>query len=244
MILKIYDFFLRKSLPKKRVFLITAFISINFLLYVLFKNIVFSLFLSFCIYIIFSEIFSAINEKRKEQLHRQLIEFVINMIIMIKAGKSIRNIIIESVEWMKMPLKYYIRSLSNELNLNFLFDEALDNFAVRCASREAVLISTALKLSNKIGGDLVFVLNNIVETLQDSLKTKSRARTITLQSRYSGNIIALLPVFILVFLFFFMNSSILEFFSNKIGNIFLIVGGVLEIAGIMVIRKILSVGNN
>jgi tight adherence protein B len=162
---------------------------------------------------------------------------------MVKAGKSVRNIIMESVEWIKMPLKYYIKGLSNELNLNFLFDEALDNFARRCSSREAVLISTALKLSNKIGGDLVFVLNNITETLQESLKTKSKVNTITLQSRYSGNIIALIPVLILVFLFFSMNSSIQEFFSNRIGNIFLIIGGILEIAGILVIRKILSVNN-
>ncbi|MBM3706853.1 MAG: hypothetical protein FJW69_00715 [Actinobacteria bacterium] len=243
MILKIYDFFLHKSFLSKKVFLILIFIAINFILYIFFKNIIFSLFLGFCIYITFSEIFSAVNDKRKEILHRQLIEFVINMIIMVKAGKSVRNIIIESVQWIKMPLKYYVKSLSNELNLNFIFDEALDNFAARCSSREAVLISTALKLSNKTGGDLVFVLNNIIETLQDSLKTKSRVGTITLQSRYSGNIIALLPVFILVFLFFFMNSSIQEFFSNRIGNIFLIAGGILEIAGITVIRKILSVSN-
>jgi len=243
LILRIYDFFLHKSFLSRKTFLILVFISIYFVLYIFFKNIIFSLFLGFCIYITFSEIFGALNEKRKEILHRQLIEFVINMIIMVKAGKSVRNIITDSVECTKMPLKYYIKNLSNELNLNFLFDEALDNFAVRCSSREAVLISTALKLSNKIGGDLVFVLNNIIETLQDSLKIKSKVRTITLQSRYSGNIIAMLPIIILVALFFFMNSSIQEFFSSRMGNIFLIVGGVLEIAGITVIRKILSAGN-
>ena len=243
MILRIYNFFLNKSFISKKISLFLTLISINFILFIFFKNIIFSLFLSFCIYIVFSEIFNAINEKRKELLHKQLIEFVINMIIMVKAGKSVRNIIMESVEWIKMPLKYYIKGLSNELNLNFLFDEALDNFARRCSSREAVLISTALKLSNKIGGDLVFVLNNITETLQESIKTKSKVNTITLQSRYSGNIIALIPVLILVFLFFSMNSSIQEFFSNRIGNIFLIIGGILEIAGILVIRKILSVNN-
>lgn len=241
MILKIYDYFLNKSFLSKKVILTSIFIAINISLYILFRNIVFSIFLSFCIYMTFSEIFSAINEKRRELLHKQLIEFVVNMIIMLKAGKSVRNIIIESVYWMKMPLRHYLKTLSNELNLNILFDEALNNFATRCSCREAVLIATALKLSNKIGGDLVFVLNNITETLQNSLKTKSNIRTITLQSRYSGNIIALLPILILVFLFFFINSSIREFFSSKMGNIFLIIGGSLEIAGIIVIRRILSI---
>ncbi len=243
MILKVYDYFLSRSILSKKIVLTLIFVAINIIFYILFRNIVFSIFLSFCVYLTFSEIFGAINEKRKELLHKQLIEFVINMIIMLKAGKSIRNIIIESVNWVKLPLRHYLKTLSNELNLNILFDEALNNFATRCSSREAILISTALKLSNKIGGDLIFVLNNITETLQNSLKTKSKVATITLQSRYSGNIIALLPVFILVFLFFFMNSSIREFFSSKMGNIFLIIGGSLEVAGIIVIRKILSINN-
>jgi Flp pilus assembly protein TadB len=64
---------------------------------------------------------------------------------------------------------------------------------------------------------------------------------VTLQSRYSGTIIALLPIIILVSLFFFLNDVVTGFFASRIGNILLIIGGSLEITGILVIRKILAV---
>lgn len=143
----------------------------------------------------------------------------------------------------QQPLKNYLKYLADELDMNSSFDEAFDNFAENCSSRESQLISTALKLNNRIGGDLVFILGNIIETLQESLRIKANSRTVTLQSRYSGNFIALMPVIILAALFFFMNIQIQEFFSSKIGSIFLITGGLLELSGIIIIRKILNAKN-
>lgn len=212
-------------------------------IYIFSKNLVFSIFLTVCSVLFFSDFFNFVNEKRTELLHDQLIGFVINIIVMLKAGRTIRDIIRQSVNISKNPLKKYLKSLSGELEISASFDEALDNFAFKCSSREANLIVTALKINNKIGGDLVFVLANIIETLQESFKVKSSERTITLQSRYSGNIIAVLPVLILTGMFITAGESTREFFSSRLGNIFLFAGAVLEISGIIFIRKILNFKN-
>ena len=209
-------------------------------IYIFFGNIIFSIFLTACIFFIMSWAHSAINEKRLEILHGQLIEFAINIIVMVKAGKSVRSIIRDSVLWTEYPLNNYIKKLSDELKTCFSFNEAMDNFAKRCSSREARLISTALKLNNSIGGDLVFILGNIVETLQESFKVRSSARSFTLQSRYSGNIIAFMPVAVLLAMFFFMNGPMREFFSSRAGNILLATGAILEISGIIITGKILK----
>ncbi len=221
-------------------FAILFHIFIAAVIYIFFDNIIFSIFLTVCIFFIMSSAYSAVNEKRLEVLHGQLIEFVINIIVMVKAGKSVRIIVRESVLWTKPPLKQYIRQLADELKTCFSFNESMDNFAKRCSSREARLISTALKLNNSIGGDLVFMLGNIVETLQESLKVRSAARSFTLQSRYSANIIAFMPVAALAVMFFFMNETIAEFFSSRTGNILLAVGAILEIAGIIITGSILK----
>jgi tight adherence protein B len=241
LILKLYDYFTRRKSINKKLFAFFFFSSVILLCFLVFRNIFFSIFLGICLFIIFLEVARSINEKRLEVLHYQLIDFLINMIVMIRAGRTIRNIIRDSTRWTKNPLKSYLKHLSNQLELNIFFDEALDDFETRCSSREAVLIATALKLNNKIGGDIVSILGNIVETLQQSLRLKTSARTVTLQSRYSGTIIALLPIIILVSLFFFLNDVVTGFFASRIGNILLIIGGSLEITGILVIRKILAV---
>ena len=240
LIIKIFDFFSRLNSGKKKASLFVLFFCIAGCFYIIFNNLVFSIFLAICLSFILSEIVRTINEKRLEALHNQLIDFAINIIVMVKAGKTLRNIIKISVQWSKPPLKNYLKYLSDELEMNSSFDDALDSFAKNCACREAQLISTALKLNNRIGGNLVFILSNVIETLQENLKTRLNSRTLTLQSRYSGNIIAIVPVIILVILFFLMNASINEFFASRIGNIFLPVGCFLELTGILIIRKILE----
>lgn len=243
MIIRIFDFFKDISCKNRRIILVFLIFLIITILYVLFRNLIFSIFLTLCLVFVFSETIRAVNEKRLELLHNQLIELSINIIVMIKAGKSVRDIIRKSLEWTRIPLKNYLKHLADELEINTSFDEALDDFAKNCSSREAQLIATALKINNKVGGNLAFILGNIVETLQESFKIKSNARTVTLQSRYSGNIIALMPVIILVLMFFSMNVSINDFFSSRLGNIFLIAGAVLELSGILIIRRILTVKN-
>ena len=241
MILRLYDYFSRRVSINKKLFVFLFFCSAVLLFFLVFRNIFFSIFLGICLYIISLEIIRSINEKRLEILHYQLIDFLVNMIVMVRSGRTVRNIIKDSTRWTKNPLNSYLKHLSNQLELNILFDDALDDFAGRCYSREAILIVTALKLNNKIGGDIVSILGSIVGTLQQSLKLKTSARTLTLQSRYSGTIIALLPVIVLISLFFFLNDVVSGFFGSRIGNILLITGGSLEIAGILIIRKILAV---
>jgi tight adherence protein B len=239
---KFYKFWASKQRLNRKIS--TLFLSslLVFIFYVLCKNIVFSIFLCTVTVIVISSFLGSLKSRKEELLHGQLIEFINNTIIMLKAGKTMRNIFKESLSWVKNPLQAYLKKLINRLELNFSFDDALDTFADSCGGNEARLLVSALKINNRIGGDLLFILSSIAETLQNSLKARSSARTITLQSRYSGNIIAFFPVFILIFLYIFMNSSVADFFSSQIGNICLIIGGFLEIAGIFLIKKILDLG--
>lgn len=243
LISRFFDYFKDFKLNKKTRFIgILVFSLPTVVFFIIFRNIVFSLFLSICIVFVFLEIVSAMAEKRAVTLNNQLMEFIVNMIVKLRAGKTVRKIIKEDSSLLKTPLGNYIKILSGQLDLNISFDSAMDDFVKNCATRETLLLVTALKLNNRIGGDLVFILDNIIGTLRDSLKVKSSINTSTLQSRYSGSIIAIMPVIILVFMFFAMSNSLHDFFSSKAGNISLIAGALLEIAGIIVIRKILGAG--
>ncbi len=243
MITGFFDYFKDfKSDKKARILGILFFLLTAFIFYIFFRNIIFSLFISTCLVFVFLEVSEALMEKRARMLNNQLIEFLVNMIVMLRAGKTVRNIITETASLSKPPLGNYLRILSSQLEMNISFDCAMDDFAKNCANREALLLATALKLNNRIGGDLVFILGSIDETLRDSLKLKSGLNIATLQGRYSGSIIAMLPVIMLIFMFFSMSHSLQVFFSTGAGNICLIAGAVLEISGIIVIRKILGSG--
>ena len=228
-----------KNRSNRRVLLAVTFAAFNFVFYLLFRNFIFSLFISICLVIFILDILKSFKDKRKDLLHSQLIEFINNMIVMLKAGRTVRNILKDSTRLVKNPLRDYLNELVKELELNFTLDDALNNFSKTCETREVKLLVSALEINNKIGGDLVFILSNIVNTLQHSLKAKSQIRTMTLQSRYSGNIISFFPILVLISLFVFTGDSIRIFFSSSSGTILLLIGGFLEIAGIVVIKNIL-----
>ena len=106
------------------------------LFYLFFGNFVFSLFLTICLIIFILDFIGGIDSRRKDLLHNQRIAFVPPLLIMLKAGKTVRNIFKDSIDWSKKPLKKYLKKMVNELELNFTIDEALDRFALRCDSRE------------------------------------------------------------------------------------------------------------
>ncbi|GAI09103.1 unnamed protein product [marine sediment metagenome] len=153
-----------------------------------------------------------------------------------------RSIFKESANWFKDPLSTHLLEVANELELNSTLDEVLDRFSQKCRSREANLLVSSLKINNRIGGDLISILDNIADSMRHNLKLKSQIKTMSLQSRYSGNIISIFPIIVLVLLYIFMNKTVVDFFSTSPGVILLFIGGVLEIAGVIVMKKITSIG--
>ncbi len=225
---------------RRKMLTIIIFIILTLSVYLLCGNFIFSLFIGVCLEIYILDLLRGLEEKRKDLLHGQLLEFISNVTMMLKAGRTVRSIFKNSIGWFKDPLNTYLVEVVNDLELNSTLDEVLNRFSQKCGSREVDLLVCSLKINNKIGGDLISMLASIADTIRHNLKLKSQTDTISIQSRYSGNIISLFPIIVLIILCVFMNKAILDFFSTGIGIILLFIGGIMEIAGIVIMKKIIS----
>jgi tight adherence protein B len=234
--LDLFNFFEKRKKYVVLIFFILLFLTF----FIFFRNIVLAIFIAIMGTGIFIEFIDGIIRKRKEALDIQLIEFITNIIIMSKAGKEIRQIFKESLACIKKPLNNYIKTLVSEVELNISMDSALDNFAFSIGGREVSLLANAIKINRKIGGNLLFILENIIKTLQENLKIRSSIKTQTAQSRFSGNFISLFPLAGFIFMYFSLNSSLKEFLSSKPGSILLAAGAILEFSGFFIIKKILK----
>lgn len=231
-----FNFF--KSRKKYAAIVFFAMLFMTF--FIFFKNIILAAFMAAMGTCVFIEFIDGIFRKRKEALEIQLIEFITNIIIMLKAGKEIRQIFKESVICIKKPLSMYIRVLINEIELNIPMDIALDNFAINIGGREISLLANAIKINRKIGGNLLFILENIIKTLQENLKIRSGIKTQTAQSRFSGNFISLFPFAGFIFMYFSSNLVLKQFLLSKPGSVLLAAGAILEFSGFFIIKKILN----
>ncbi|MEA2016631.1 MAG: type II secretion system F family protein [Actinomycetota bacterium] len=215
-----------------------------FCLYLISRNFIFSIFSAICLWIYIIGFLNNFEEKRKQLLSGQIVEFLSNMAVMLKAGNTVRNVFKSSAGCFKNPLNKYLVDMANELELNFTLDETLDRFSRRCRSREVDLLVSSLKINSRIGGDLIPIIDSVADSIRHNLKLKSKINIMSLQSRYSGNIISILPIIILILMCIFFNDTVMNFFSTGAGIISLVIGGSLEIAGIFIIKKIIGSGNS
>lgn len=207
-----------------------------------FKNMPAGFFIAICIAIFISGIFKSREEQRLYRLHCQLMDLIGHIIIMLRAGKTLRYIFLNSWRKFEAPLGIYLKEVADDLEINPDLEEILELFERRSGSNEVKLITSGLKICNRIGGDMVHVLNSVSITLRQNLKSRSRLNTLILQSKYSANIISLFPIIALIILYIFYGDIIMDFFSTRIGIIVLSVGGMLELAGIMLMKKIINTG--
>jgi tight adherence protein B len=230
----------QKFNSRRKIFIVLTWLLIFLFLTVILRNIYFCLFLSLFITIMIWDYFIMIQKRKVENIHIQLIEFLMHMIILLRSGKTVRTVFIESIEFTKNPLKDLLRRLVNQIQFKSSLEDALDDFMMQSESEEVQMFVTALKINNKIGGDLITVLNSIIGALKKSLEMRTRLKTATLQSRFTGNVIAFFPIVIFILLMLFMKNSLDDFFSSHFGNLMIISGGMLELSGFFYIKKIIN----
>jgi len=153
---------------RKNYVLLIFFALLLTVFFIIFKNIFLAFFIAIMSSGVLNEFICGLLRKRKETLDIQLIEFITNTIIMLKAGKEIRQIFKESIVCIKNPLKNHIKNLVSEVELNISMDIALDNFALNIGGKEVNLLANAIKINRKIGGNLLFILENIIKTYSRS----------------------------------------------------------------------------
>ncbi len=207
-----------------------------------FKNIPAGFFMAICIAVFISGIFKSAEEQKLYRLHCQLADLIGHITIMLRAGKTLRYIFLNAWQKFEAPLGTYLKEVADNLEINPDLEEILELFERRSRSNEVKLITSGLKICNRIGGDMVHVLNSVSITLRQNLKSRSRLNTLILQSKYSANIISLFPIIALIMLYIFYGDIIMDFFSTGTGIIVLSIGGMLELAGIILMKKIINTG--
>jgi tight adherence protein B len=111
----------------------------------------------------------------------------------------------------------------------------------RIKSDDLDLMVTAIGVQQQVGGNLAEILDTIAFTIRERVRIKGEIRTLTAQGRYSGYLVAFLPVGIAVTLNFINPEFMQPLFTETIGQILLGTGAVMMAIGFFAIRKITDI---
>ena len=102
------------------------------------------------------------------------------------------------------------------------------------------LLTSAVLIQRKVGGNLADILETISDTIQGRIRLKTHIRTLTAQGRYSGYLIGAVPVFLLFALSAISPGYMSVLYTTSYGIVLLSIAAVMEIAAFFIIRKMIT----
>ncbi len=138
-------------------------------------------------------------------------------------------------------LKASIASLNETLRLGTPQDEAVRRWAFQLGVQEAHFFAFCVNVSQKTGGRLAEALERLSESLRAQQAVALKAEALTSQGRLQALLMAAMP-FLLLLMLSVIDQSFLSFFIGSVhglGLLGLVV--LLELVGLMWIRRIIRI---
>jgi tight adherence protein B len=159
----------------------------------------------------------------------------------LRAGFGLMQALDLAAEQLQPPMSTELHRLLRDTRMGASIEEALENLRERVGSYDLDVIVTAILIQRSVGSNLSEVLEKVAHTIRERVRIKGEINTLTAQKKLSGFIIGLMPVaFVLMMLAInFEYMSLL--FTDPLGRILLILAVGLDIAGILIIKRIVSV---
>ncbi len=183
---------------------------------------------------------------RLSAFNKQLADTITLLSNSLRAGSSF----LQSIELVSRetpdPMGEEMGRVVREVNLGLGMEragmeEALSNLVRRIRSDDLDLMVTAIGVQQQVGGNLAEILDTIAFTIRERVRIKGEINTLTAQGRYSGYLVAFLPIGIMITLNFINPEFMQPLFTQLIGRILLGVGAVMMIIGFIAIQKITNI---
>jgi len=159
----------------------------------------------------------------------------------LKAGHSLASAVQMVGNEMAEPVSSLFKSVYEEQAYGLSLKDALAHMIERMDTTDLRFFVTAVSIYREIGGNLSEILERLAHTIRERLKIRRQVRVYTAQARFSGYILAALPICTAILFYFMAPDYISELIEVKIGR-FLVAGAViLQIIGFFIIRRIIDI---
>ena len=182
-----------------------------------------------------------LDSKRREKFNLQLPEALATMSNALRAGFSISQAFDSVVEQGEKPMSEEFAILQQQLKIGMSFEDALESLSQRVGSDDLMLVTTAILISRKTGGNVTEIFDKISETIRGRMKIERKVKTLTAQGRMQGLIVSAMPVFLGLIMTLIKPQMMIPYLTSFLGIMSVLVMSVLIFIGWMMIRKIIKI---
>ena len=182
-----------------------------------------------------------LDERRRAKFNAQLPEALATMSNALRAGFSISQAFDSVVEQGDAPMSEEFAILQQQLKVGMSFDAALESLSQRVGSDDLTLVTTAILISRKTGGNVTEIFDKISETIRGRMRIERKVKSLTAQGRLQGIVVSLMPIFLGVIMTIIRPGLMIPFLMS-VSGVMCIAGMVALVAvGWLMIRKIVKI---
>jgi len=198
--------------------------------------------LLFCVVAASRRLLGSIRMRRRGQLIASSLPVVLaQMASAMQAGSSFAVALNLAVDESDGPLAEELVVVLQEQRLGTPLEEALQHLSRRVSLEEMDLMVCATTIARETGGNLAEVFLRLSGSLQRQLDIRARIKALTAQGVLQGWVVSLLPAVMVVALWFIEPSAMRPLVSGLLGWLCIVVVIVLELAGALMIRRIVAI---
>ena len=178
--------------------------------------------------------------KRQQQMREQLPDALQCLGFCFLAGCTIAQAIEQTAQETANPLRSELVRTSDDIQSGLAIREALAALEQRNQLAELSFLAVALEIQHHTGGSLKDLLESAAESVRTAVSLKKQLQVQTAQARLSFKVVAFMPLALCMVLSLAMEGYLASFFSSAQGLAILLSAIGMELAGIIMIRRILG----
>jgi tight adherence protein B len=182
--------------------------------------------------------------RRLIRFDNQLADMLSLMVNGLRAGYSTMQALEAVSRELPPPISDEFRRVVQEMQLGISMDTALENLTRRIPSKDLDLVVTAINVQREVGGNLAEIMDTISHTIRERVRVKGEIRVLTSQVLMSGRVLAILPIAVIVIMYFLNRGYMMRFFNpatRMYGIPALIIGAFLIATGYYLMNKIADI---
>lgn len=177
------------------------------------------------------------DAQRRRKFNVQLLDAIMILSSSLKGGLSLLQALEVLVEEMQPPMGQEIGLVIRENKMGITLEDSLKNLNKRMNMEELSLVVNSILVARETGGDLIKVFSRLSTTIRDNRKLKDSIKTLTLQGRLQAVIMSALPFLFIWWVLTFDRNHFDFMLKSDMGRMLLLVAAILQIVGMILIRK-------
>ena len=182
-----------------------------------------------------------LDARRRAKFNSQLPEALGTMSNALRAGFSISQAFDSVAELGEQPISEEFRILQQQLRIGMSFEDAIESLSRRVGSDDLSLVTAAILISRRTGGNVTEIFDKISDTIRGRQKIERKVKTLTAQGRVQGVIVSAMPLVLGGIMTALKPNMMLPFFCSLPGVLSIVLVIVLITAGWLIIRKIITI---